>query len=121
MKPLTPQIIQYLLLGILFFVMSCVSIPKAAPELSLELGKQVRSLEVNHKLFVQKFFDEKRKRVDEFMDEEWLPLFARNFFQDSIIWGVYMQITELPDGEKQEELLNFVLKTCMLNNKLFST
>ena len=111
MKPLTPKIIQYLIIGLFFSITSCVSIPKAAPDLSLELGKQVRSLEVNHKLFVQKFFDEKRKRVDEFIEEEWLPLFARNFFQDSMVWAVYVEITNLPDGEKQEELLNFILNT----------
>ena len=86
------KFMQFLLCCPFIFLSACVSIPQAAPDLSLELGKQIRSIENSHKHFVQKFFDEKRKRVDEFIEEEWLPLFAENFLGQDFIWNTFQII-----------------------------
>lgn len=106
-KPLS-TIVHLLCCSVLLSFLSCATIPKAAPDLSLQLGKQVRQLEINHKLFVQKFFDEKRQRVDDFIQDEWLPRFAENFFADSLILNTYLEITKLSGGEKKRELVNLM-------------
>jgi hypothetical protein len=111
MKPQISKYLFFISIVCVISIYSCATIPKAAPDLSIELGKQIRELESNHKYFVNKFFDEKRKRVDEFIEEEWLPLFAKNFFKDPVIKGTFEQVINLPEDERPKELFNYLIYT----------
>jgi hypothetical protein len=75
-----------------FLVASCVSIPQEAPELSAELGKRISAIQSSHINLLHKFMDEKRDQVDEFLMEEWVPLFAKEVFSEDIIKNTWMEV-----------------------------
>lgn len=60
----------------------CVKVPKEAPELSTELGKRIQALEDSNLTLLHRFFDLKRAEVDRFIQEEWVPTFAEEFFRN---------------------------------------
>jgi len=94
-----------ILLVALTLLMSCATIPKAAPDLSLQLGKQIRSMEAAHKNLLTKFFEDKRHEVDKFIQEQWIPVFAKNFFRNQ---GVSNTLNQVLDGRDTTGLLQFV-------------
>jgi len=72
-------------------LVGCVSIPPEAPTLSAELGKRINSIEGANIKLLNRFFDQKRKDVDVFINEEWTPLFAKKIFSNpkiSRIWNI---------------------------------
>jgi len=76
---------------IMFMLVGCVSIPPEAPTLSAELGKRINSIEGANIKLLNRFFDQKRKDVDVFINEEWTPLFAKKIFSNpkiSRIWNI---------------------------------
>jgi len=83
----------------------CVSIPKAAPELSVELGKRISSIEDSHIALLRKYMDEKRSRVDEFLIKEWVPLFAKELFSETNIQRAW---TGVCTSGTEEDRLKFM-------------
>lgn len=89
-----------------FLVMaSCVSVPKAAPELSQQLGVQLRQLEAAHLSLIHRFFDGERQNIHRFIDAEWLPLFADNFFEQPTIAAAWQKTV---DADKSMARLTFI-------------
>lgn len=89
-----------------FLVMaSCVSVPKAAPELSQQLGGQLRQLEAAHLSLIHRFFDGERQKIHRFIDAEWLPLFADNFFEQPTIAAAWQKTV---DADKPMARLTFI-------------
>ena len=64
----------------IFLCISCVSIPNETVELSIELGNQISSIEDSHIALLNKYFKEKRNEVDQFVMNEWAPVFTKKFF-----------------------------------------
>ena len=87
---------------------SCISIPKQAPELSEQLGKQISSLEKSHVSLLNSYFDQKRHAVDEFVDKVWLPEFAANFFKNPEISDAWNEIVNSKDTKDRLDFLVFV-------------
>lgn len=75
----------------------CASIPAEAPELSAQLGGRISALEVAHVRAIEKFFAERRSRVDEFIQESWVTTFAREFFEDKEIDDTWKQVVASKD------------------------
>lgn len=63
-----------LLIGSLFLT-GCVSIPKETVQLSEVTGQQVAELHKSHIGFVELYYDKLRDDVNDFIDNEWTPLF----------------------------------------------
>jgi hypothetical protein len=84
----------------------CASIPPEAPELSAQLGARISSLESAHIRLLQEFFLEKKQRVDDFIQEVWVPIFAREFFTDPTVDKVWQQVVQSQDAK---ERLNFII------------
>lgn len=83
-----------------FFLLSmsaCATIPNESADLSIELGKQISSLESTHMALVDKYFAEKRDRVDEFLVREWVPEFAAQFFANEQIKDLWDQVVRSND------------------------
>ncbi len=95
------------LLITLFLTVSCVSIPPEAPELSVELGKRISAIESSNITLLHRFFDEKRKAVDKFIDDEWVPTFATNFFSNPNISSAWNTIVS---ENNKSERLKFIVK-----------
>lgn len=72
---------------LLFFILitGCASIPSEAPELSSELGERIEKLEEANLKLLRRFFEQKRKDIDSFIEYEWLPEFSQHFFSNSKI------------------------------------
>lgn len=87
------------LLFIIFTLMlvGCSNIPKEAPELSIELGKKIKTLEDSHLNLVDSYFDMKRDLVIKFFEDEWLPKFANEFFSNSVVEEKWISIVKTND------------------------
>lgn len=102
------KIIKVTTLSVLIAVTGCVSIPSEAPELSVELGKRIAAIEESNITLLNRFFDQKRKEVDKFIEEEWVPEFANNFFSNKTISDAWETIVS--EDDKKQRLL-FLVKT----------
>jgi len=90
------------------FLAGCASIPPEAPELSAELGQRIASIESANITLLNKFFNQKRREVDHFIEEEWVPELANNFFSNRRISSTWDTIVR--EGNKKDRL-KFILKT----------
>ncbi|HEX2494880.1 MAG TPA: hypothetical protein VHK24_14000, partial [Steroidobacter sp.] len=84
----------------------CVSIPSEAPELSAQLGSRVSAMEAAHRRLVTEYFSEKRRQIDEFVQEEWVPVFAAEFFSDHDVENVWDQVVA---SNNPSDRLKFIL------------
>ena len=89
-------------------VSACTSIPQEAPELSAELGKRIAAIEESHIALLHNFMDEKRKKVDEFVTNEWTPKFAENYFKQLGISNAWDQVVASGNKEDRLKLLTLV-------------
>lgn len=97
---------KYIVFVIALVCCSCVSVPKQAPTLSEELGKRISAIEKSHTALLNSFFDEKRLKLDEFIENEWLPLFAKNFFENEQIEAAWLEIVE---SKNKKDRLDFLV------------
>ena len=95
------------LLSILF-ISGCASIPPEAPVLSAELGKRISAIENSNIQLLKRFFDQKRREVDKFIENEWVPEFANQFFYNETISNTWDTIVR--ENDKKQRLL-FLVKT----------
>ena len=86
----------------------CASIPPEAPELSAQLGARISSLESAHVRLLEEFFLEKRRRVDGFIQEVWVPIFAQEFFGDPRIDAVWKQVVQSQDPNDRLKFITLV-------------
>ena len=101
--------IKYFSVALIAITLSaCSSIPPEAPELSVELGKRISAIENSNITLLHRFFDQKRNEVDNFIEKEWVPLFANNFFSDSRISSAWNTIVRENDKPQR---LKFIIKT----------
>ncbi len=70
------------ILTFFFLIPGCATIPSEAPQLSSELGKRISAIEKSNLTLLHKFFDLKRNEVDKFIEKEWTPIFAKEFFSE---------------------------------------
>lgn len=73
------------LLIIVFLLSGCGSISSKTVELSTEITARIKDIETAHIYAVNSYFDSERQRIEEFMDNVWIPLFLRNFLGQSMI------------------------------------
>lgn len=86
----------------------CASIPPEAPELSAQLGTRISSLEAAHQRLLQEFFLEKRRRVDDFVQEVWVPIFAQEFFADPKVDAIWKQVVQSQDPKDRLGFITLV-------------
>ncbi len=103
---------RYIYRFVIFLVMliltACVSVPSEAPGMSVELGKRISRIENSNIILLHWFFDQKRKDVDDFIENEWLPDFANNFFSNPGVSSVWDKLVRSDD---KSERLTFIVKS----------
>ncbi|MDR5884772.1 hypothetical protein [Vreelandella janggokensis] len=102
------KMIKIVSLVALFALTGCASIPPEAPELSAELGKRISAIENSNITLLNRFFDQKRRGVDQFIENEWIPEFANQFFSNQTIADAWDTIVS--ENDKKQRLL-FLVKT----------
>lgn len=93
-----------------FFILlltGCASIPPEAPALSTELGNRLSAIEKSNLTLLHRFFDQKRKVVDQFIEDEWVPEFATIFFSKPKIAEAWQTI--VTERDKKQRLM-FIVK-----------
>ena len=96
------------ILATISLLAGCVTIPPEAPELSVELGKRISAIENSNLTLLNRFFDQKRREVDKFIEDEWVPTFADEFFSTDIISEAWNTIVS--EDDKKQRLM-FLVKT----------
>ena len=86
----------------------CASIPAEAPELSAQLGSRISSLEAAHVRLLQEFFSEKRRRIDDFIQATWVPIFAKEFFDEPRVNEVGSQVVKSEDPKDRIKFITLV-------------
>ena len=104
---------------LIILLSGCASIPSEAPELSGELGRRISAIEKANINLLHRFFDLKRDEVDRFIQEEWTPEFAENFFSDPKMKSAWNTIVSENDAAQR---LQFLIHTgpklqAMINKK----
>jgi hypothetical protein len=56
---------------------------EATPKLSAELGSRIAEMQGLHELTLERFFDAERRRIQDFLTQEWNPLLLKNFLGTS--------------------------------------
>lgn len=80
----------------------CASIGPATPALSAEVGQRIADMQGVHELAVRRYFDAERRRVQDFLDEKWTPLFLRNFVGTSNIVQLVVAAPRLEESRKAQ-------------------
>src|SRR3954467_6479052 len=61
----------------------CIKIPAQAVVLSRTVGERLPDLQASHEAFVTAYFDVARQRLEDFLDQRWIPTFLGKFVQDA--------------------------------------
>lgn len=99
------RIYRFFLTIFLVTLIGCASIPKEAPELSLELGKQISSMEKANITLLNRFFDQKRSDIDKFIENEWVPVFTEEIFLNPAFEETLRRVFEENNDDEKSELL----------------
>ncbi len=86
-------------------ICACASIPAEAPVLSDELGHRLQALESAHLALLHRYMEEKRARVNEFIDHEWIPSFTHEFFSDPEMQAAWNQVVQSGSEEDRSGYL----------------
>lgn len=101
------KIVRFAIFTVALALVGCASIPREAPELSAELGKRISAIEDSNITLLEQFFDQKREEVDRFIEDEWVPEFAKQFFSNETISRAWDTIVR---EEDREQRLLFLVK-----------
>ncbi len=85
-------------------VLSCVHVPKQAPDLSLALSERMQAVKAAHVQSVRLYMAAKRADVDSFILREWLPTFAKNAFEVAAVQRAYEQACKSNSAAERLEL-----------------
>ena len=88
-------------------LLGCNSIPAEAPLLSTEIGKRMAAIETANITLLNKFFSQKRREIDRFIEDEWLPEFSNTFFSKKKISKAWNTIVIERDKKQR---LKFIVK-----------
>jgi len=66
-----------------FVQSSCVKVPAQVVILSRTVGERLPDLQASHEAFVSAYFDLARARVEDFLDQRWIPVFLGNFVRQA--------------------------------------
>jgi len=61
----------------------CAKVPPQAVVLSRTVGERLPDLQASHEAFVSAYFQLSRERVEDFLDQRWIPTFLGNFVHDA--------------------------------------
>lgn len=77
-----------LLISVSSLLLSCVSIKPSTVALSDEVGKRIVDMQSSHQMLMSSYFDQEKKKVDDFITETWTPKFLANFIKTSDIMNI---------------------------------
>lgn len=91
----------------LLILTGCASFPKEAPELSQQLGNRISAIHDANINLLHKYFADRRSQVDEFIVEEWVPEFAKEFFSGAKMEANWLEIV---GSDNKNDRLEFIVR-----------
>jgi hypothetical protein len=101
-----------------FLGCSAAKVPAEAVELSAAVGQGITDMQVSHEAFVQDYFKVSRDRIEDFLQNRWIPEFLENFVRDAEL----MEFLDSPQALEDDDLarvreeLVLVLRTGDVDN-----
>jgi hypothetical protein len=77
----------------------CARVPPQAVILSRTVGERLPDIQASHEAFVSAYFEVSRQRVQDFLDERWIPIFLGNFVADSQLMEKLESVKHFTDQE----------------------
>ncbi len=87
---------------------ACVQIPAEAPQLSAELGKRITAFQNAHLTMLHRFMADRRARVDEFIEKEWIPTFSRELTESPTFGAMWEKVAASHDPSDRMKFLVLV-------------
>lgn len=90
------------LLGVsasIFITTGCAKVPPQAVILSRTVGERLPDIQASHEAFVSAYFEVSRQRVQDFLDQRWIPIFLENFVADSQLMEKLENVKHFNDQE----------------------
>ena len=78
---------RWVVIGLLFLALGCISAPRATVELAEIADQQIAEMQASHEKFVRLYYDKLRDDVDRFMEQRWIPQFLSNVVEGKGEWG----------------------------------
>lgn len=110
--------LKVLLLIFVLTLVGCTSIPKEAPELSIELGKKIKSLEDAHMSLVEEYFSMKKDLLNRFFEDKWMPDLADEFFRSSVLEEKWLHVVKSNDNTVK---MQFILEVAPVLVEVINT
>ncbi|UCE23158.1 MAG: hypothetical protein JSU74_07575 [Candidatus Zixiibacteriota bacterium] len=82
-------------------ISGCATMGPAPAKLSAEVGDRVAEMEGLHLHAIKSFFDSERKRVEDFLEKRWIPLYLRNFLGTSRLMEEIERSKSIGDEDKE--------------------
>lgn len=89
-----------ILILLILFNSSCVSIPKEAVTLSTTIGERIIVTQIAHENLIQDYFQKSKTEIDQFLQEKWIPVFLETFVVDSKIMKILDKPKVLSDEDE---------------------
>ena len=88
-----------LLLICLFTIGGCVRVPPQAVVLSRTVGERLPDLQASHEAFVSAYFQVSRERIQDFLDQRWIPTFLGKFVAESKLMDQLENVKHFTDQQ----------------------
>lgn len=83
MKHILKQFMRFLVIIMIIGYLGCASVPREVVKLSDTVGKDLNAVYVSYKDLAETYFDSLRKQVNDFVDNKWVPVYLKNFIQET--------------------------------------
>jgi|GEM_PF-1848237 len=90
---------------VLFACYACVSVPRESVELSKNLGMSIQETQRTHVALLKSFFDEKRDKVDLYLNEVWIPEFSNQLYNIPAVQNEWDRICTSGSGKEKQEFI----------------
>jgi hypothetical protein len=98
---------------LMVFVCACATIGPSTVRLSAEQAARLAEMEGLHQLALRRYFEEERRKIEDFLKKEWEPLFLKNFLAES---GILMDLQKTSQfGETERALLRETVKNYLVD------
>ncbi len=90
--------------GVVFLLSlaACSSISPSTVQLSADVGSRIAEMQRLHLEAVHSYFAVERQKIEDFLTDEWEPLFLRNFLATSDILNKLKNVSQFSQSERSE-------------------
>jgi hypothetical protein len=81
---------------------SCARVPSQAVVLSRTVGERLPALQASHEAFISAYFEVSRERMEDFIDQRWIPTFLGNFVHDADLMQKLENVQPLTSGQNTQ-------------------